>query len=34
MTAASVDGGFDLPDHPIRGTMTLEAYVRALVKRA
>lgn len=27
MTAASLDGGFDLSDDPIRGTTTLEIYV-------
>ena len=33
MTATSVDGGFDMPKHPERGTVTLEAYIRELVHR-
>jgi uncharacterized protein YbjT (DUF2867 family) len=33
MTAASVDGGFDLSDDPLRGTTTLETYIRDLVSR-
>ena len=32
MTAVSVDGGFDMPDDALRGTTTLEAYVRDLVE--
>ncbi|WP_434641528.1 NmrA family NAD(P)-binding protein [Achromobacter piechaudii] len=31
MTEVSVDGGFDLSDTPLRGSTTLEAYVRSLV---
>jgi len=31
MTEASVDSGFDLPDDPIRGSMTLLEYISALV---
>jgi len=34
MTAVSVDGGFDISDEPLRGTTTLEAYVRDLVAHA
>ena len=33
MAAATVDGGSDVPDDPIRGTVTLEAHIRALVLR-
>ena len=31
MTEVSVDGGFDLSDTPLRGSSTLEAYIRSLV---
>jgi uncharacterized protein YbjT (DUF2867 family) len=31
MTAASVDGGFDLSDDPLRGATTLETYIHDLV---
>ncbi|MGE8634608.1 MAG: NAD(P)H-binding protein [Achromobacter piechaudii] len=31
MTEVSVDGGFDLSDTPLRGSTTLEAYIRSLV---
>jgi uncharacterized protein YbjT (DUF2867 family) len=31
MTAASVDSGFEVPDEPLRGTTTLETYIRDLV---
>lgn len=31
MTKVSVDGGFTMPDDPIRGTLTLQEYVDALV---
>ncbi|MDQ8730038.1 NmrA family NAD(P)-binding protein [Bradyrhizobium sp. LHD-71] len=34
MIAASVDGGFDMPDDPVRGVTTLEAYIRDLVARS
>ena len=34
MTAASVDGGFDLAQDPIRGSTTLEEYISALVARS
>jgi uncharacterized protein YbjT (DUF2867 family) len=34
MTAASVDGGFDMPDDALRGRTTLEAYLRDLAARA
>jgi uncharacterized protein YbjT (DUF2867 family) len=34
MTATAADGGFDMPDDAIRGTMTLDAYVGALVGRS
>lgn len=30
MTEVSVDGGFDLSDTPLRGSTTLEAYIRSL----
>ncbi|TXC67945.1 hypothetical protein FSB78_18315 [Sphingomonas ginsenosidivorax] len=30
MTGVSVDGNFEMPDNPIRGTITLQAYVDAL----
>lgn len=33
MTAAAVDSGFDVADDPLRGTITLDAYVRDLVNR-
>ncbi|MGF6231799.1 hypothetical protein QFZ27_005754 [Inquilinus ginsengisoli] len=32
MTAASVDGGFEMPDQPVRGSVTLRDYVGALVR--
>jgi uncharacterized protein YbjT (DUF2867 family) len=31
MTAASIDGGFDLPENAERGAITLRAYIQALV---
>jgi uncharacterized protein YbjT (DUF2867 family) len=31
MTAVSVDGGFDAPEHPVRGTTTLQEYIATLV---
>jgi hypothetical protein len=31
MTAASVDGNFDTPEEPLRGSTTLETYIRDLV---
>lgn len=31
MTAASVDGGFERPDRPVRGSVTLRDYIGALV---
>jgi uncharacterized protein YbjT (DUF2867 family) len=31
MTAASVDSNFDVPEEPLRGTTTLETYIRDLV---
>jgi uncharacterized protein YbjT (DUF2867 family) len=34
MTAASVDGGFEMPDQPVRGSVTLEDYIGALVRGA
>jgi uncharacterized protein YbjT (DUF2867 family) len=34
MTAVSIDGGFDMPDNPLRGDTTLEAYVHDLVARS
>ncbi|UHQ22872.1 hypothetical protein LVB77_19845 [Lysobacter sp. 5GHs7-4] len=33
MTAAAVDSGFDVANDPLRGTITLDAYVRDLVNR-
>lgn len=33
MTAASVDGGFDMGQNPLRGSITLEAYIRNLVAK-
>jgi uncharacterized protein YbjT (DUF2867 family) len=33
MTEAVVDTGIDLPDEPIRGSTSLEAYVKTLVSR-
>ena len=33
MTAVSVDGNLDIPDDPVRGSMTLTAYINALVWR-
>jgi uncharacterized protein YbjT (DUF2867 family) len=33
MTAASVDGGFEMPDRPVRGSVTLRDYIGALVRR-
>jgi uncharacterized protein YbjT (DUF2867 family) len=32
MTAASVDGGFEMPDRPVRGSVTLRDYIGALVR--
>ena len=32
MTAVSIDGGFDLPTHPERGTVTLQEYVSQLCR--
>jgi uncharacterized protein YbjT (DUF2867 family) len=34
MTAASLDSGFDMPDGSLRGSTTLEAYVRDLVRES
>jgi len=34
MTAVSVDGGFKMGDDPLRGTTTLETYIRELVARS
>ncbi|WP_368563758.1 NmrA family NAD(P)-binding protein [Pseudoxanthomonas sp. UTMC 1351] len=34
MTAVSVDSGFDMPDDALRGSITLEAYIRDLVDKA
>lgn len=34
MTAVSVDEGFETPPNPERGTTTLDAYVRDLVRRS
>lgn len=34
MTAVSVDGGFDMPDNPVRGETTLDAYIHDLVARS
>lgn len=34
MTAISVDGGFEIPDTTERGTVTLQEYIDALVKRS
>ena len=31
MTAVSVDSGFEMPEGAIRGTTTLETYIRRLV---
>jgi uncharacterized protein YbjT (DUF2867 family) len=31
MTAASVDSDFEVPEEPLRGTTTLETYIRDLV---
>ncbi|QQV79400.1 NmrA family NAD(P)-binding protein (plasmid) [Sphingomonas aliaeris] len=33
MTGVSVDGNFEMPDNPIRGTITLQAYVDALCSK-
>ena len=33
MTAASVDGSFEMPAEPERGTITLDAYIAALVRQ-
>jgi uncharacterized protein YbjT (DUF2867 family) len=33
MNAVSVDSGFDTPDDPIRGSVTLDAYIRDLTRR-
>jgi uncharacterized protein YbjT (DUF2867 family) len=33
MTAASIDGGFDLPAQPIRGNVTLTEYIQSLAGR-
>jgi uncharacterized protein YbjT (DUF2867 family) len=33
MTAASVDSNFDVPEEPLRGTTTLETYIRDFVSR-
>ena len=33
MTKVSVEGGFEMPEHPIRGSTTLEAYITRLVTR-
>ncbi|MBW8723789.1 MAG: hypothetical protein JF625_01345, partial [Inquilinus limosus] len=32
MTATSVDGGFEMPDRPVRGSVTLRDYISALVR--
>lgn len=32
MTAASADGGFEMPDQPVRGSVTLRDYIGALVR--
>ncbi|WP_343715529.1 NmrA family transcriptional regulator, partial [Inquilinus sp.] len=32
MTAAGVDGGFEMPDDPVRGSVTLRDYIAALVR--
>jgi uncharacterized protein YbjT (DUF2867 family) len=34
MTAISVDGGYDLPERPVRGDTTLEQYIAQLVARS
>jgi uncharacterized protein YbjT (DUF2867 family) len=34
MTGVSVDGDFEIPDDPIRGNITLQAYVDALCSRS
>lgn len=34
MTAISVDGDFDMPENPVRGSVTLQAYVDGIVARA
>jgi uncharacterized protein YbjT (DUF2867 family) len=34
MTAVSVDGGFEMSDDPLRGTTTLETYIRDVVARS
>jgi hypothetical protein len=33
MTAASVDGGFEMPDEPVRGSVSLKDYIGALVQQ-
>lgn len=32
MIAASVDGGFEMPDRPVRGAVTLQDYIGALLR--
>jgi hypothetical protein len=32
MTAVSVDGGFEMPDDPERGKVTLQSYISRLVE--
>jgi hypothetical protein len=34
MTKVSVEGGFEMPEHPTRGPTTLESYITTLVARA
>ena len=34
MTAISVDGAYEMPDNPVRGTVTVQDYVHDLVARA
>ena len=34
MTAISVDGDYPMPDDPVRGTVTLQAYIDALCSRS
>jgi uncharacterized protein YbjT (DUF2867 family) len=34
MTAVSVDGDFDAPDTPVRGSVSLERHIEKLVKTA
>lgn len=34
MTGASLDGGFDYDEKPIRGVTTLSEYIRKLVARS